>query len=82
MRNEHAARRIDPDRGRFEWWLGRPIDEALRVQLECLIEDCLARGVDFIDPPVVNLIGRHQADAEMMVVTVVPGEEVAAEGFR
>ena len=81
MHNELAARWIDPDFGGFERWLRRPIDEALRVQLERLVEDRLAGGVDFIDLPVVDLVGRHQADAEMMVVAVVPGEEMPAEGL-
>ena len=74
-------RRIDPDRSGFERRLRWPVDEALGVQLECLIKDRLAGGVDFIGLPVVDLVGRHQADAEMMVVAVVPGEEMPAEGL-
>jgi len=42
----------------------------MSVATRRLIEDGLPGRVDFIGLPVMDLIGRHQADAEMMVVTV------------
>jgi hypothetical protein len=37
------------------------------------------RGVDLVGLTVVHLVGRHQADAGMVVVLIVPIEEAAAE---
>ena len=39
----------------------------------------LAGGVDCLGLSEVDLIGRHQADADVVMVFVVPGEDVAAE---
>ena len=73
--------RIDPDgcrlSGRF-WW---GIDEALRVGLEGGVEGFLALGVDGFGLPVVDLVGGHQADADVVVIAVIPIEEAAAEGL-
>ena len=54
-------------------------DEALRVGAEGAIEGVLARCVDRIGLAVMDLIGRHEAEAGMMVVLIVPVEEAAAE---
>ena len=70
MRHDLAAWRIDPDSGGFERRLRRPVDEARRIFLECLIEYRLAGGVDLIGLTVMDLVGRHQADAQMMMVAV------------
>jgi hypothetical protein len=40
--------------------------------VEGLVEDFLAGGVDLVGLSVVDLIRRHQADAEVMMVLVVP----------
>ena len=39
----------------------------------------MAGGVDCAGLPEVDLVGRHQADACVMMVLVVPSEEAAAE---
>ena len=57
----------------------RLVDEALRVVAERLIERELASGVDGIGLTVVYLVRCHQTDAAMVVILVVPIEEVAAE---
>ena len=54
-------------------------DEAFRVSVEGAIEDVLASGVDCVGLTVMHLIGRHQADAGMMMLLIIPIEEVAAE---
>ena len=57
----------------------RFFDEALRVGAEGAIEGFLAGRMDRIGLAVMDLIGRHQADAGMMMVLVVPIEKAAAE---
>ena len=47
-------------------------DEAFWVCLESVVESFLSSGVDF---------GRHQANAGMMVIAIVPAEEVTAKGL-
>ena len=46
-----------------------------------MIEDFLAGVIDLFGLAEMDLIRRHQADAGMMVATIVPVEEVAAEGL-
>jgi hypothetical protein len=70
---------IDPGGGRFCRRNRRLVDEALRVVAERLIERELASGVDGIGLAVVYLVRSHQTDAAMVVILVVPIEEVAAE---
>ena len=57
------------------------IDGTLGDQLECPIGDTLAGGVNFIGLPVMGLIRRHQSDAKVMMVAVVPGEGMPAESI-
>jgi hypothetical protein len=71
--------RIDPGWGWFVRRSGRLVDEALRVVAECLIECDLTRGVSSIGLAVVNLVRSHQSDATVVVVLIVPIEEVSAE---
>ena len=59
----------------------RLVDEAVWVGAEGLSEDFLAGGVEFVGLTVVELVGRHQADAHMVVVLIVPVEESSAEGL-
>ena len=47
--------------------------------MECPIEGDLASGVNGVDLAVMHLVRRHQPDACMVVVLVVPVEERAAE---
>ena len=39
----------------------------------------LAGGMDCVGLPEVDLVGRHQADACVMMVLVIPSKETAAE---
>ena len=70
---------VDPGGGRFGRRYRRLVDEALRVVAERLIERELASGVDGIGLAVVHLVGRHQTDTGMVMVAIVPIDEVAAE---
>ena len=54
--------------------------EAFRVGLVCLRQDILTGGLDGVGLAVMHLVRGHQADADVMVILVVPGEEAAAEG--
>lgn len=81
MNGELLVRRINPDGGRFSRRLGRLVDEAVWISVEGLVEDFLTGGMYFVCLPIMDLIRRHEADAEMMVVLVIPIEEGAAEGF-
>ena len=46
-----------------------------------MIEDCLAGFLDVVGLTIMDLVGRHQADSEMMMVIIVPFEECPAEGL-
>ena len=72
---------VDPGSGWHGGWLGHFADEAFWVGLVGAGEDLLSRGVDGVCLSVMELIGCHQADAGVVVVLIVSGEEVAAEGF-
>ena len=77
-----CCRRIDPDRGRQRPRLRQPVREPLRVLRERLGEHerpllALRRG-----EPVVHVVRREQAEPDVVVLGVVPGEEVAAEAAR
>jgi hypothetical protein len=39
------------------------------------VEGCLTGGVDVVCLSEVDLVGRHEADAGVMMVLVVPGEK-------
>ncbi len=54
-------------------------NEPLGCTEECGVEVFLASGVDVVRLPEVDLIGGHKADAGVVVVLVVPGEEPSAE---
>jgi hypothetical protein len=54
-------------------------DEAFRVSVEGVIKGGLAGSVDCVGLAVMHLIGRHQADAGMVMLLIVPIEEAAAE---
>ena len=54
-------------------------DEPLRCAEKRSVERGLAGGVDCIGLPEVELVGGHQADACVMMVARLPGEEAAAE---
>ena len=70
---------IDPDGGGFGGWYGGLFDEALGIGVEGVVEGPLSGGVDVVGLAVVDLVGGHEAEAGMVMVLVVPGEEAAAE---
>ena len=78
---ELAIWRIDPDDGWLLGWVGGLFDEAVRVGVVGSIEGFLALGVDLVGLSVVDLVRRHQADAVMVVIAIVPIEEGAAESL-
>jgi hypothetical protein len=70
---------VDPCGG---WFVGRRwcfFDEAFRVFAERVIEDLLSSGVNDVDLAVMHLVRGHETDPGMVVVLVVPIEELAAE---
>jgi hypothetical protein len=73
--------RIDPDGGRFAWWCGLLSDETLRMLCERPIERHLTGGMDLVRLPVVNLVGRHQSQAGVMMGVIVPSEKGTAKLF-
>ena len=73
--------RIDPSCGWFGWWCWWPFDEALWVLVESTIECFLAGGIDGVGLAIMHLIWRHQADADMMMILIIPVEEASAEGL-
>ena len=76
-----SARWIDPSCDRLCRRFGLLSDEAFGVFAEGAIERDLTGGVDLFGLTVVDLVGRHQADAGMVMVLIVPIEEAAAERF-
>ncbi len=51
------------------WWLS---DEAFWVRLKGRVESFLAGCVDLVGLTVVDLVWRHQADASMVVILIIP----------
>ena len=72
--------RVDPDSCRDLWWFWALANEPLRRAEKCCIESVLAGCVDCVGLPEVDLIWRHQADTCVVMVFVIPSEEVTAEG--
>ena len=73
--------RVDPGGDRFSGRFWRHFDEAFWVGLAGAIEDFLAGVIDFFGLAVMNLIRRHQPDTGVVMVAIVPAEEVADEGL-
>jgi hypothetical protein len=71
--------RIDPDGARHGGWFRGFADEAVRGFGEGLVEGVLSLVPDDVDLTVVDLIGGQEADADVMVISIVPAKEVAAE---
>ena len=70
---------VDPDGG---WLVGRfgwLSDEAFGVGFEGAVERDLASCMDFIGLSIMNLIRRHQAEADMVMRLIIPHEEHTAE---
>jgi len=47
--------------------------------MESAVEDFLASCVDLVGLTIVDLVRRHQADARVMMIPIIPIEEGAAE---
>ena len=71
--------RVDPSGGRFERRFWRLFDEAFWIRSEGAVEGFLASCIDFIGLTVMDLVWRHQADAGMVMILIIPIEEAAAE---
>src|SRR5271157_2849767 len=71
--------RVDPCGGWFGWWYWRFLDESLGIFTECLIKRDLAGHMNGVDLAIMHLVGGHQTDPGMVMVLVVPVEELAAE---
>jgi hypothetical protein len=50
--------------------------------LESAVEGFLAGCIDLVGLTIMNLVRRHQADASMMMIPIIPIEEAAAECLR
>src|ERR1019366_1964025 len=74
--------RDDAGGGWFKWRFWRLSDEAFWGRLKGHVESFLAGGVDLVALTVVDLVRRHQADASMVMILIIPIEEAAAEGLR
>ena len=74
-----VVRWVDPDSGRDLWRLWRLADEPLGCTEECGVKRGLAGGMDCVGLPEVDLIRCHEADACVVMVFIIPGEEAAAE---
>jgi hypothetical protein len=65
---------------RAAFW--RLFDEAFWIGLEGAVEGFLAGCVDLAGLTVVDLVRRHQTDASMVMILIIPIEEAAAERLR
>ena len=74
-----CLRRVDPDNGRDLRRFGALADKSLGCAKERRIEGCVAGGIEGVGLPEVDLIRCHQADASVVMVLVIPGEEASAE---
>jgi hypothetical protein len=73
---------VDPGSGWFFGRSGRLVDEALRVFAERGGKRGLARRMNGIGLAIIHLVRGHEADPGMVMVTVIPVEEGAAEAAR
>ena len=71
---------VDPGLGGHRRRYGCFAHEAFWVGLVGLRQDVLTGGMNGVGLAVMHLVGGHQADADVMVILVIPGEEAAAEG--
>ena len=80
LRGRWFLRRVNPDRVRQHRWLGQLPHEALRVRGVGGQEHPLPGVTHRGGLPVVHSGRRHQPDARVAMLAVVPGEERLAEG--
>ena len=50
--------------------------------MEGAVEGLLARCIDLVGLTVVDLVRRHEADAGMVMILIIPIEEAASEHLR
>lgn len=60
-------------------WFGRFVNESFWVDLECVAESVLARRMNCVSLSVVHLVRRHQANAEVVMIAIVPLEKVTTK---
>jgi hypothetical protein len=60
-------------------WFRRLFDEAFWIGLEGVVEGFLAGCVDLVGLTIVDLVRRHQADASMVMIPIIPIEEATSE---
>ena len=60
-------------------WFWRLADEPLGSAEKRGVKRGLAGGIDDVGLSEVDLVGRHQADACVMMFLVIPGEEAATK---
>ena len=70
---------VDPDGGGYVGWCGWLVDEALWIGGKGAIEGELAGGMDVVGLAVMHLVRGHQSETGMVVVVVVPGEDLPTE---
>jgi len=75
-------RRVDPGGGWFSGRAWRHSDEAFWVGLEGAIEDFLASVINLFGLAVMDLIGRHQTDAGVVMVSIVEADYGTPTGPR
>jgi len=76
---QFCERRVDPGCGWFAGWFWCAVNKTFWILAECDVEGDLARGVDLIGLAVMDLVWRHQPDAGMMMILIVPIKKTAAE---
>src|SRR5206468_4652353 len=81
-RGEHRLRPVDPDLGRQCWRSGQPCDEALGMGGVGGGEHPSPRRDPLLGKPVVDLVGREQAEARVVMLGVVPRKEDVPEAAR
>jgi hypothetical protein len=73
--------RVDPNYRRFLRWLGGFVDEALRVCPKGVVESIPACRMNRVSLSIVHPVRRHQANAKMMVVAIIPLEKITTEAL-
>jgi len=77
-RRDFDLRFVNPDGSGRLGWHGQAADEALGMRGEGDVEDLSTLCGALRDEPVVHVVGREEAEPSMMVLVVVPAEEILA----
>ena len=65
-----------------DWRIGQLFDEAFGLGRVGEIEGFLTGFVDRVGLTVVSLVRRHQSDASVVMIAIVPVDKTSAEDFR